>query len=192
MFSEAGRGEDALFCWERTAQLDPDNMARQMRVAEAAAQIGKNALAARSFLRAGSIASAGGAPQEALKLFGRAYALAPQERGVALLYAEAKLRNGESAQAAALLEPFAPNESDIAFLDTFADALRQAGQLDRARAILEKLFREKNEGVTRLFDLADAYADIGQDQKSVEILLTVKRECLRISAPGNSQHRWKQ
>src|SRR5450432_490638 len=44
MFSTAGRGEDALFCWERTAQLDPDNMLRQMKVAEAAAQLGKNIL----------------------------------------------------------------------------------------------------------------------------------------------------
>ena len=175
MFDEAGRGEDALFCWERTAQLDPDNMSRQMKVAETAAQIGKNALAARSFLRAGSIASAGGAPQDALKLFGRAYGLAPQERSVALLYAEAKLRNGESAEAAALLEPFAPNESDLSFLDTFADALLQAGQLDRARGILERLLREKNEGITRLFDLADAYSDLGQDNKSVEILQTLKR-----------------
>ncbi len=175
MFTDAGRDEDALFCWERTAQLDPDNMSRQMRVAEAAAQTGKNALAARSFLRAGSIATAGGAPQEALKLFGRAYSLAPQERSVALLYAEAKLRNGESAESAALLEPFASNESDLAFLETFADALQQAGQLDRARGILERLLREKNEGITRLFDLADAYSDAGQDNKSVEILLTLKR-----------------
>ncbi len=137
--------------------------------------MGKNALAARAFLRAGQIATAGGAAQEALKLLGRAYGLAPQERSVALLYAEAKLRNGESAEAAALLEPFAPNESDVAFLDTFADALRQAGQLDRARAILERVLREKNEGITRLFDLADAYSDAGQDTKSVEILLTLKR-----------------
>jgi len=175
MFSEAGRGEDALFCWERTAQLDPDNMSRQMKVAEGAAQLGKNALAARSFLRAGQIATATGAQQEALKLLGRAYGLAPQERSVALLYAEAKLRNGESAEATALLEPFAPNESDVAFLDTFADALRHAGQLDRARGILERLLREKNEGVTRLFDLADAYSDAGQDAKSVEILSVLKR-----------------
>ena len=175
MFTTAGRGEDALFCWERTAQLDPDNLARQMKVAEAAAQLGKNNLAARSFLRAGQIASTGGTPQEALKLLGRAYALAPQERSVAMLYAEAKLRNGQSAEAAALLEPFAAAESDVAFLETFADALRQAGQLDRARSILEKMLREKNEGVTRLFDLADAYSDAGQDPKSVEILLTLKR-----------------
>ena len=55
LFSEAGRGEDALFCWERTAQLDPDNLKRQLKVAEAAAQLGMNTLAARSFLRCGPV-----------------------------------------------------------------------------------------------------------------------------------------
>ena len=175
LFSQANRMEDALFCWERTAQLEPENLNRQLKVAETAAQLGKNALAARSFLRAGTLATAGGSPQEAMKLLGRAYALAPQERSVALLYAEAKLRNGEAAEAAALLEPFAANESDAAFLETFADALQQAGQLDRARSILERLLREKNEGSTRLFGLADAYAEGAQDGKSVEILQTLKR-----------------
>lgn len=175
MFAEADRGEDALFCWERTAQLDPENLARQMKVAEIASRLGKNALAARAFLRAGQLATASGALQDALKLLARAYGLAPQERSVALLYAEAKLRNRESAEAAALLEPFAASENDLAFLDTFADALLQSGQLDRARAVLEKLLREKNEGVIRLFQLADAYSDAGQDAKSVELLTTLKR-----------------
>jgi diguanylate cyclase (GGDEF)-like protein len=175
LFSQANRMEDALFCWERTAQLEPENLNRQLKVAETASQLGKNALAARSFLRAGTLAASGAAPQEALKLFGRAYALAPQERSVALLYAEAKLRNGEAAEAAALLEPFVASESDVAFLETFADALQQAGQLDRTRSILEKLLREKNEGVIRLFGLAHAFADAGQDSRSVEILLTLKR-----------------
>jgi diguanylate cyclase (GGDEF)-like protein len=179
MFSEAGRGEDALFCWERTAQLDPEKLARQMKVAEIAAQLGKNALAARAFLRSAQLSSASGAPADALKLLARAYGLAPQERSVALLYAEAKLRNGGAAEAAGLLEPFAATESDVAFLDTFADALMQSGQLDRSRVILEKMLREKNEGVTRLFDLADAFANTDQDSKSVEILQILKR---RLSA----------
>jgi diguanylate cyclase (GGDEF)-like protein len=175
LFSQANRMEDALFCWERTAQLEPDNINRQLKVAETASQLGKNALAARSFLRAGTLATTSGSPQEALKLLGRAYALAPQERSVALLYAEAKLRNGEAAEAAALLEPFAASESDAAFLETFADALLEAGQLDRARAILERLLREKNQGIARLFGVADAFAESAQDAKSVEILLTLKR-----------------
>jgi diguanylate cyclase (GGDEF)-like protein len=175
LFAQAGRAEDALFCWERTAQLDPENLNRQLKVGESAAELGKNALAARAFLRAGTLAASSGAPQDALKLLGRAYGFAPQERSVALLYAQAKLRNGEAAEAAALLEPFAPNENDVSFLETFADALHQAGQLDRARAILERLLREKNEGVTRLFALTDSFADAGQDNKSVEILVTLKR-----------------
>jgi diguanylate cyclase (GGDEF)-like protein len=175
MFTEAGRAEDALFCWERAAQLDPDKIARQLKLAEVAAQLGKNTLAARSFLRAGQLAAATGAHPDAMKLLGRAYSLAPQERSVALLYAEAKLRNGEAAEASALLEPFAATESDVNFQDTFADTLLQAGQLDRARGILEKLLREKNEGITRLIEVADAYSDAGQDPKSVEILMTLKR-----------------
>jgi diguanylate cyclase (GGDEF)-like protein len=175
MFTELGRAEDALFCWERTAQLAPGDPASQLRLAEAAERLGKNALAARAFLRAGQLASAGGASADALKLLGRAYKLAPQERSVALLYADATLRAGDAAQAAALLEPFAASEKDATFLDTFADALMRSGKLDRAREMLEPLLREKNEGVTRLFELADLYAKSGQDPKAVEVLAMLKR-----------------
>src|SRR5271170_2396273 len=157
MFTEAGRAEDALFCWERTAQLAPENISRQLRLAEAAEKIGKNALAARAFLRTGQLAAAGGAKTEALEFLGRAYKLAPQERSVALLYADATLKSGDAARAAALLEPFAAAEKDASFLDTYADALMSSGQLDRARVVLENLLREKNEGITRLFELADLY-----------------------------------
>jgi diguanylate cyclase (GGDEF)-like protein len=175
MFAEAGRAEDALFCWERTAQLAPENLGRQLKLAEAAEGIGKNALAARAFLRAGQLASASGAQAEALDFFGRAYKLAPQERSVALLYADATLRGGDPAQAAALLEPFVATEKDANFLDTFADALMRSGQLDRAREVLERVLREKNEGGTRLFELAELYVTADQAPKAVEILQTLKR-----------------
>src|SRR5271163_731226 len=99
LFTTAAREEDALFCWERIALLDPENLARQLRLAEAAERIGKNALSARAFLRAGQLAMAGGAASEALKLLGRAHRLAPQERSVALLYAEAKLKTGAATEA---------------------------------------------------------------------------------------------
>src|ERR1700729_827405 len=119
MFSEANRAEDALFCWERTAQLAPDNIQRQLRLAEAAEKLKKTALSARAYLRAGQLASASGATAEALKFLGRAYKLAPHERGVALLFADATLKSGDAATAAALLEPFAANEKDATFLDTY-------------------------------------------------------------------------
>jgi diguanylate cyclase (GGDEF)-like protein len=175
LFTAAGRSEDALFCYERVAQLDPENLGRQLQLAEAAEQIGKNALAARSFLRAGQLASAGGSESDALKLLGRAYNLAPQERSVALLYAQAKLRANDAVEAATLLEPFAATEKDAVFLETFADALIRCGNLDRAREILERLLREKNVGVERLFELADAYAASAQSVKAVDVLQLLKR-----------------
>jgi len=175
LFTAAGRLEDALFCWERIAQLDPENLARQLKLAEAAEQAGKNLIAARAYLRAAQLATAGGSHDNALKLLGRAHSLAPQERSVALLYAEAKLRAGAAGEAAELLEHFATTENDVAFLETFSDALVKSGKLDRAREVLEKLLREKNAGSLRLFELADAYATAGQDAKSIEVLHTLKR-----------------
>jgi tetratricopeptide (TPR) repeat protein len=102
IFTTAAREEDALFCWERIAQLDPENKNRQLRLAEAAERQGKNALAARAFLRAGQLASASGAAADALNVLGRAHRLAPQERSVALLYAQANLQSGNAVRAAAL------------------------------------------------------------------------------------------
>jgi diguanylate cyclase (GGDEF)-like protein len=175
LFTSAGREEDALFCWERLAQLEPESLPRQLRLAEAAEQLGKNALAARAFLRVAQLATVGGAANDALHMLGRAHKLAPHDRSVSLLYADAKLKSGDAAEAATLLEPFAATENDAMFLDTFGDALMRAGQLDRSREVLERLLREKNEGISRFFELADYYASAQQDTKAVEIFLTLKR-----------------
>jgi len=93
---------------------------------------------------------------------------------VALLYAEATLRTGDAKRAAILLEPFVAADSDATFLETFADALMRSGKPDRAREILERLLKEKNQGLPRLFDLVDAYAQAGQDSKSVDVLKLIK------------------
>lgn len=175
LFAAAGRPEDALFCWERIAQIDPGGMAHQMRLAEAAAELGKNALAARAFLRAGQLASASGAPNDALRLLARAHKLAPGERGAALLYGEAILRAGDAQSAVTLLEPFAVVETSGPLLDTFADALVRSGQLDQAREVLQRLPGEKNEGITRLFELAGAYSEAGKDTQCVELLKALKQ-----------------
>ena len=175
LFVAANRDEDALFCWERLSQLDPENLSRQLRLAEGAERIGRNALAARAFLRAGQLASANGASADALQILGRAYKLAPQERSVALLYAQANIQTGNAVRAAALLEPFAASEGDTTFLVTFSDALMRSGSLERARQLLERLLREKNEGATHMFELAERYVAASQDQKAVEILLVLKR-----------------
>src|SRR5258707_6900650 len=71
LFAAASREEDALFCWERIAQLDPENLSRQLRLAEAAERLGKTALAARAVLRAGHLVSPPRAPADAVQIIGR-------------------------------------------------------------------------------------------------------------------------
>ncbi len=175
LFMVAGRDEDALFCWERIAQLEPDNLARQIKLAEGAERLGKNALAARAFLRAGQLATSKGSPSDAVNLLGRAQKLAPQERSVALLYAQANLQNGNAVRAVSILEPFAASENDAPFLMTYSEALMGAGNLERASEVLQKLLREKNEGSPQLFDLAERHAAAGQDQRAIAILEMLKR-----------------
>jgi diguanylate cyclase (GGDEF)-like protein len=176
LFTAAGREEDALFCLERIAQLEPESLSRQVKLAQVAERNGRNILAARALLRAGQLATASGATADSLKFLGHANDLAPKERSVALLYGAARLKNGEPAEAARLLEPFVATESDPVFLETFAEALMRSSQLDRARELLEKLLREKNAGLGRLFQLADSYAAAGAGNKTVEVLTVIKRK----------------
>ena len=178
LFMAAGRDEDALFCWERIAQLEPDDLTRQIKLAEGAERLGKNTLAARAFLRAGQLATTKGSSSDAVNLLGRAQKLAPQERSVALLYAQANLQNGNAVRAVAILEPFAASETDASFLMTYSEALMGAGNLDRAGDVLQKLLREKSEGLTQLFDLAERHAAAGQDHRAIAILEMLKRRML--------------
>ncbi len=176
LFTLAGREEDALFCLERMAQLEPENLSRQVTLADVAERNGRNNLAARALLRAGQLATATGSTEESLKYLAHAHALAPNERSVALLYGAAKLRKGDAADAAKLLTPFAATEGDPVFLETYSEALMRSGQLDRAREVLEKLLRDRNAGLARLFQLAEQYIIAGAGNKAVEVLSLVKRK----------------
>src|SRR6266567_5817518 len=176
LFTLAGREEDALFCLERMAQLEPENLSRQVTLAEVAERNGRNNLAARALLRAGQLATATGSTEESLKYLAHAHVLAPNERSVALLYGAAKLRKGDAADAAKLLTPFAATEGDPVFLETYSEALMRSGQLDRAREVLEKLLRDRNAGLARLFQLAEQYIIAGAGNKAVEVLSLVKKK----------------
>src|SRR5690242_1795539 len=55
LFLAHGNQDAALDCLERVAQLDPDNSARQVAIAELAEQLGKSAVASRGLLRAGQL-----------------------------------------------------------------------------------------------------------------------------------------
>jgi len=174
LFLQQQRGIEALACYESMALLDPENASRHVILGELAEQLRHADLAARSYLRAGQLTQAGGGLDEALEYFGRAHRLLPNDRTGALLFAEAKLRKGDSEGAVALLEPFAPNEKDTAFLALFGESLLRAGRLDRAREAFEAYYKKNPDRYEKLFELTGAYIRVGEDPKGAALLAQTK------------------
>ncbi|HTX14156.1 MAG TPA: diguanylate cyclase [Candidatus Baltobacteraceae bacterium] len=174
LFLQHQRDIDALACYESIALLDPENIARHVVLGELAERLKHADLAARSFLRAGQLAQAAGGLDEAIGYFGRAYALLPNDRTGALLFADAKLRKGDAEGAVALLEPLSPDEKDTAFLSLFGEALLRTKRLDRAREVFEAYYRQKPENFAKLFEVASAYLRAGEDPKAVSLLAQTK------------------
>jgi diguanylate cyclase (GGDEF)-like protein len=176
LFLARGNQEGALDCLERMAQLDPDNSARQVAIAELAEHLGKNTLAARGFVRAGQLAEAAGNADAALSMLTRAHNLVPKERGPALLCAQALLRRKDAAAAVQMLERFAKGELDPAFLNTYAEALMSTGALDAARQAIERLPAGKPETAGKVFELADRYLAANKDGEGVALLQKVQKK----------------
>lgn len=174
LFLEQQRGVEALACYESMALLDPENATRHVTLGELAEQLRHADLASRGFLRAGQLTLASGGLDEALEYFGRAHRLLPTDRTGALLFAEAKLRKGDAAGAVALLEPFARNEKDTAFLALFGESLLRAGQLDRSREAFEAYYKQNPDRYEKLFELTGAYVRAGEDLKGAGLLAQTK------------------
>jgi diguanylate cyclase (GGDEF)-like protein len=174
LFLEQQRGVEALACYESMALLDPENATRHVTLGELAEQLRHADLASRGFLRAGQLTLASGGLDEALEYFGRAHRLLPADRTGALLFAEAKLRKGDAAGAVGLLEPFARNEKDTAFLALFGESLLRAGQLDRSRESFEAYYKQNPDRYEKLFELTGAYVRAGEDLKGAGLLAQTK------------------
>ena len=174
LFIQQQRSIEALACYESMAALDPENSARHVALGELAERLRHADLAGRSFLRAGQLTQAAGGLDQALELFGKAHALLPNDRTGALLFADAKLRKGDAPGAAALLEPFAPNEKDSAFLLLFGESLLGSGRLDQAREAFEAYYKQNPESFEKWFQLIGAYAHTGEDAKAATLLAEAK------------------
>jgi len=186
-YEMSGKGEDALACFVRIAQIDPENRDRHVAVAELAERLGNHAAAARGYLRAGQLSTRN--TEEAIEYYAKAQKLAPADRSAALLYAQALLRKGDAAAAAAQLARLSDTEKDIPFLETYADALMRSSQLDAARAVLERMTNQGAGSAEKLFDLATGYLRAGEDANAVDILSVTKKACSRPGAIPSSPMR---
>ncbi len=170
------KGDDALACFVRVAQIDSENRERHIAVAELAERLGNDAAAARGYLRAGQLSTRN--DDEAIEYFAKAHKLLPNDRSAALLYAQALLRKEDAAAAAALLAPLTETEKDATFLETYAEALMRCGQLDTARTVLERMTNQGAGSPEKFFSLATEFLRTGQDDKAVDLIAVTKKSML--------------
>lgn len=183
LFAEQKDSKSELDCLQKIAQLDTENPARQVQLAQIAEELGNTDVAGRAFLRAAQLTQAGGDASSALDLFASAHGMTPGDRSVALLYADARLHQGDAAGAVELLRPFAPpGPTDTTFLATYGEGLMKTGQLDMAREMLLALYRQKPDGYEMLFELAELYFRSDSDDKAVSILEQAKEWMLAVRA----------
>ena len=178
LFLARGKEQPALECMERVSQLDPESAGRQCAVGELAQRLGKAAVAARAFLRAGQLSEASGDSVAALELLARAHELVPAERGPALLYAQTLLRCGDAVRAAAVLEAFSASDLDPATLTTLGEALMKSGALDRAQVMLEQLPPERPATMVKFFELVGCYLAAQQDEQAIALLRRIQEPML--------------
>ena len=170
------KGDDALACFVRIAQIDSENRERHIAVAELAERLGNHAAASRGYLRAGQLSTRN--DDEAIEFFAKAQKLMPNDRSAALLYAQAMLRKGDAAEAAALLAPLSEIEKDVAFLETYAEALMRSGQLNPARTVLERMTNQGAGSAEKFFALVTEFLRAGREDQAVDLLAATKKSML--------------
>jgi diguanylate cyclase (GGDEF)-like protein len=172
----SGKGDDALACFVRIAQIDSESRERHIAVADLAERLGNHAAASRGFLRAGQLSTRN--DDEAIEFFAKAHKLMPNDRSASLMYAQALLRKGNAEAAAALLAPLSDSEKDATFLETYAEALMRSGQLDASRSVLERLSNQGAGSPEKFFSLATEFLHSDQENKAVDLLSATKKSML--------------
>jgi len=172
-FELSGKGEDALACFVRIAQLDSENRDRHVTVANLAERLGNLTAASRGYLKAAQLTVDN--EDEALEFFAKAHELVPHDRSAALCYAQTFLHKGDATAAAAILAPLREAERDAPFLDTYGEALIRSGQLDTARSLLESMQSQGIGSSEKFFQLITEFLNAGREEAAVALLTSTKK-----------------
>jgi diguanylate cyclase (GGDEF)-like protein len=170
------KGEDALACYVRIAQLDSENRDRHIAVADLAERLGNSAAASRGYLRAAQLTTQN--DTEAVEYYAKAHQLMPNDRSASLLYSQALMRKGDFSAAATLLAPLCETEKDGTFLETYAEALMRSGQPEAAGDVLQRISSQGGASAEKVFLLATEFLRAGKDEQAVDLFVSTKKNML--------------
>jgi tetratricopeptide (TPR) repeat protein len=168
-FLRGGELEQAVRIFQKTLEMDPDNVNMRTRLAEVYIRLGKKAEAWDIFAAAVESLRGRGALTAAEEILQRMLKLDPSNSHALLLRGRLAFDAGDFATAVTNLEHVADLDNHADGLGVLLQAYLQTGQLNEAGAIANKLATVHND-MSGITGYADALMAAGQYESALQVL----------------------
>jgi tetratricopeptide (TPR) repeat protein len=167
-FIKAGEFEQAVRIFQKTLEMDPENVPMRTRLAEAYVRLGKKTEAWQIFAAAAETLRNKGQIEAAENVLERMLALDPGNSHALLMRGKTAINSGDAAGAIQYLEKVADLDSNPEGLRGLFQAYLQAGRLPEAGTLAAKLLSVHND-VSPIHAYADALVSAGQFEEALKI-----------------------
>jgi len=182
-FLREGQLEQAVRIFQKTLEMDPENVAMRTRLAEVYVRLGKKTEAWQIFSAAAETLRAKGQLGPAEEILQRMISLDPGNSYALLLLGRNAFDAGDMAAAVQCLEKVADLDSHPDGLRTLLQAYLQAGRLPEAGSLAAKLFSVHND-IGAILSYADALIAAGQFEDALQVY---RQHCDRLLAADSGK-----
>jgi tetratricopeptide (TPR) repeat protein len=167
-FLRGGELEQAVRIFQKTLEMDPDNVNMRTRLAEVYLRLGKKAEAWDIFATAAESLRGRGAHAAADEILQRMLTLDPTNSHALLLRGRLAFDSGDVATAIKNLERVADLDNHAEGLNVLLQAYLQSGRLTEAGSIAHKLVNVHND-INGITAYADALITAGRHQEALQV-----------------------
>jgi len=167
-FLKAGELENAVRIFQKILEMDPENGAMRVRLAEVYIRLGKKTEAWQIFSAAAESMRSKGSLSGAEEILQRMLTLDPGNTYALLMQGKNMLESGDAAGAVATLSKISDIDSNPDGLRDLLKAYLQTGQLSDAGAVASKLLTVHND-LPAIASFADALMQAGQYENALQV-----------------------
>ena len=167
-FLKAGELENAVRIFQKILEMDPENGAMRVRLAEVYVRLGKKTEAWQIFTSAAESMRSKGSLSGADEVLQRMLTLDPGNTYALLMQGKNLLESGDAAGAVATLQKIADIDSNPDGLRDLLKAYLQSGQLSEAGSVANKLLTVHND-LNAISIFADALMQAGQYENALQV-----------------------
>jgi pilus assembly protein FimV len=169
-FLRAGELEQAVRIFQKTLEMDPENVAMRTKLAEVYVRLNKKTEAWQIFSAAAETLRAKGQLNAAEEILQRMLSLDPNNSYALLLRGRTAFESGDVAAAVQYLEKVADLDSHPDGLRTLLQAYLQSGRLSEAGSLAAKLLSVHND-IGAMLNYADGLIAAGQFENALRLYL---------------------